>query len=153
MSKYTTNLNLFEYDTSTDGAQVFSIDDAINENFDKIDNFAGEMAAFQNEAQNSLATINTNLGKKLEAQVLLAENGYIKFNNRILIQFGKMSNSVTVTLPTAYSNTIYSVVTQSLQGYSSNRTANSAVTSKSTTTFYFESTSAEKSFNFISIGY
>lgn len=64
-----------------------------------------------------------------------------------------MSNSVTVTLPTAYSNTIYSVVTQSLQGYSSNRTANSAVTSKNKTTFYFQSTAQETSFNFISIGY
>lgn len=84
---------------------------------------------------------------------LLQDVLLLVFNNGIIIQFGNISNSVTVTLPTAYSNTIYSVVTQSLQGYSSNRTANSGVTSKSNTTFYFQSTPAEKSFNFISIGY
>ena len=34
---YTSNLNLFKYDTITDQKQVFSIDTALNENWDKID--------------------------------------------------------------------------------------------------------------------
>ena len=37
MSTYTENLNLFKYDTSTDGQEVFSIDTAMNANWDKID--------------------------------------------------------------------------------------------------------------------
>ena len=37
MSSITKNLGLFKYDTETDGKQVFSIDDALNNNWDKID--------------------------------------------------------------------------------------------------------------------
>lgn len=37
MSTTTENLGLFKYDPSTDGAQTFNIEKALNENWDKID--------------------------------------------------------------------------------------------------------------------
>lgn len=37
MSKTTTNLKLFEYDPATDGNLTFNIDEALNNNWDKID--------------------------------------------------------------------------------------------------------------------
>jgi len=38
MSEYTPNLNLFKYNTSTDGKEIFSITQALNRNWDIIDN-------------------------------------------------------------------------------------------------------------------
>ena len=38
MSEYTPNLNLFKYNTSTDGKEVFSIAQALNHNWDILDN-------------------------------------------------------------------------------------------------------------------
>ena len=40
MSVLTDILKLFKYDTKADKKQTFNIDRALNENFDKIDNFA-----------------------------------------------------------------------------------------------------------------
>lgn len=40
MSVLTDILKLFKYDTEADKKQTFNIDRALNENFDKIDNFA-----------------------------------------------------------------------------------------------------------------
>lgn len=40
MSVLTDILKLFKYDTEADKKQTFNIDKALNENFDKIDNFA-----------------------------------------------------------------------------------------------------------------
>jgi hypothetical protein len=40
MSVLTDILKLFKYDTVADKKQTFNIDKALNENFDKIDNFA-----------------------------------------------------------------------------------------------------------------
>lgn len=37
MSKTTTNLKLFKYDPATDGSLTFNIDEALNNNWDKID--------------------------------------------------------------------------------------------------------------------
>ena len=41
MSKTTENLELFEYDTQTDGKQKFNITKALNNNFDIIDTAIG----------------------------------------------------------------------------------------------------------------
>ena len=38
MSEYTPNLNLFKYNTSTDGKEIFSITQALNRNWDILDN-------------------------------------------------------------------------------------------------------------------
>lgn len=84
MSTTTSELKLFKYNTATDGKQVFSIDTAMNDNWDKIDAFATAIKSLSNlsaQGEKRFTDINTSLGKKLEAQVSLAQNGYIKFNN------------------------------------------------------------------------
>ena len=43
MSSTTTNLSLFKYDTVADSKAKFNIDTALNDNFDKIDTFAGNV--------------------------------------------------------------------------------------------------------------
>lgn len=43
MSKTTKNLELFEYDTQTDGKKKFNITKALNNNFDKIDTAIGDL--------------------------------------------------------------------------------------------------------------
>ena len=40
MSILTDVLKLFKYNTTTDGEQTFNMDTGLNENWDKIDNFA-----------------------------------------------------------------------------------------------------------------
>ena len=101
MSEYTSTLNLFKYDTAADGKEVFSIDKSLNENWDKLDAFAAGIKSLSNlspEGENRFTQINTELSKKLEADVLLAENGYIKFNNGLIIQYGSGS------IPFAYTS-------------------------------------------------
>lgn len=83
MSTTTTTLQLFKYNTETDGKQVFSIDEAMNDNWDKIDAFATAMKSLSNldeVGEKRFTDINTSLSRKLEAEVSLAQNGYIKFN-------------------------------------------------------------------------
>ncbi len=46
MSKYTTNLNLFEFE-STDGSSTFNIDTCLNDNWDKIDNAVSALQVIQ----------------------------------------------------------------------------------------------------------
>lgn len=85
MSSSTTNLQLFKYDTSTDGKEVFSINSALNANWDKIDSFASAIKSLSNldaQGEKRFTDIQNSLANKLEADVLLEENGYIKFNNR-----------------------------------------------------------------------
>ena len=86
MSSYTTNLQLFKYNTATDGKQVFSINDAMNDNWDKIDAFAKaikDLSNLSSVGENRFTQINNELSQKLEAQVSLAQNGYIKFNSLV----------------------------------------------------------------------
>ena len=88
MSEYTSNLQLFKYDTATDGKEVFSINASMNDNWDKIDAFAAGIKSLSNldeQGEKRFTDINAELNKKLEAEVLLAENGYIKFNKGINI--------------------------------------------------------------------
>ena len=112
MSSYTTNLQLFKYNTATDGKQVFSIDDAMNDNWDKIDAFAKaikDLSNLSSVGEKRFTDINNELSQKLEAQVSLAQNGYIKFNNGItfLWIFISMVNSYyDVTLPIAISSNV-----------------------------------------------
>ena len=120
MSSYTTNLQLFKYNTATDGKQVFSIDDAMNDNWDKIDAFAKaikDLSNLSSVGEKRFTNINNELSQKLEAQVSLAQNGYIKFNNGVIICFGISRVNTTldpdqtqgwdITLPTTYTNMIY----------------------------------------------
>lgn len=86
MAESTPELELFKYNESTDADQVFSFDQALNDNWDKIDSFAGAIKSLSNldaEGEKRFEDIWTELDKKLEAEVLLSENGYIKFNKGI----------------------------------------------------------------------
>ena len=89
MSTTTANLELFKYNTTTDASTPFSINTALNDNWDKIDAFASGIDMLFNgdlsdaTGKNLFSDINTELGKKLEADVLLEENGYIKFNSLV----------------------------------------------------------------------
>lgn len=92
MSSTTTELKLFKYNTATDGKEVFSIDTAMNANWDKIDAFATAIKDLSNlstKGEKRFSDLSTAIGQKLSAEVSLAENGYIKFNNHIIIQFGR----------------------------------------------------------------
>ncbi len=83
MTISTDNLDLFKYDTESDGKQVFSIDSALNENWDKLDAFSEAIMSLSNlneSGEKRFDDINEELANKLEAEVLLADNGYIKFN-------------------------------------------------------------------------
>ena len=116
MSGTTTNLELFKYNPNTDGDQTFNIDNALNNNFDKLDTVIGALANLTTEQKTSLvAAINeiiTNLGEKssidldnlssigqaiidakIEAEALTAQNGYIKFKlngiSNLILQWGQ----------------------------------------------------------------
>ena len=89
MSETTSKLSLFKYNTTADAKQPFSIKDCMNDNWDKLDAFATSVdTIFSSSFSSNLdkkvfSDINKELGKKLEADVLLAENGYIKFNSLV----------------------------------------------------------------------
>ena len=113
MSETTSKLSLFKYNTTADAKQPFSIKDCMKDNWDKLDAFATSVdTIFSSSFSSNLdkkvfSDINKELGKKLEADVLLAENGYIKFNNGIIICFGvkyggNMDGYTTITFPCSY---------------------------------------------------
>ena len=125
MSETTSKLSLFKYNTTADAKQPFSIKDCMNDNWDKLDAFATSVdTIFSSSFSSNLdkkvfSDINKELGKKLEADVLLAENGYIKFNNGIIINLISLpanSNGVTIQFPMAYKQKCFAF---SCQYYSS----------------------------------
>lgn len=159
MSEYTSNLQLFKYDTATDGKEVFSINASMNDNWDKIDAFAAGIKSLSNldaQGEKRFTDINTELNKKLEAEVLLAENGYIKFNNNVLIQWGACrptANTTSWTLPTSYTNTLYKVCAGQVRGGGSSQ--NLGITLRNVTYFNLYAESGERSQGcfWVSVGY
>ena len=154
MSSYTTNLQLFKYNTATDGKQVFSIDDAMNDNWDKIDAFAKaikDLSNLSSVGEKRFTDINNELSQKLEAQVSLAQNGYIKFNNGLIIQFVSSENIQTVQLPITFSNTNY-VVTFGVI-YPRTNYGYYTITQKTTSSFILTLCLANLTQMSISIGY
>lgn len=100
MATQTDELALFKYNTATDGENVFSIAQALNENWDKIDTFATAIKSLSNldaEGEKRFEDIWTELDKKLTAEVSLSENGYIKFNNKLCISWIKISDSNNIS--------------------------------------------------------
>lgn len=109
MATSTTNLKLYKYNTATDGTSVFSIENALNANWDKIDTFAAtcankSLSNLDTTGENRFTNIWTELNKKLEAEVSLGKNGYIKFNSLLsytlqkLIKFMKYLYNITILL-------------------------------------------------------
>lgn len=132
MATQTDELALFKYNTATDGENVFSIAQALNENWDKIDTFATAIKSLSNldaEGEKRFEDIWTELDKKLTAEVSLSENGYIKFNNGFLLQFGRYNSKINNTFiqiipPISFSKTnTYAI---NAIGIIENTTANSA---------------------------
>ena len=119
MAESTAELELFKYDEVADASQVFSFEQALNDNWDKIDAFAGAIKSLSNldaEGEKRFEDIWTELDKKLEAEVLLSENGYIKFNNSVIIQWvsvsiAKNTSNQLYTYP--ISSVVYSIVVSS----------------------------------------
>ncbi len=162
MSKTTENLDLFEYDTQTDGKQKFNINKALNENFDKID------AAFKginNKADidlNNLSTVGQTkfdqkasidlsnlsavgqaiLDRKVEVEALLEQNGYAKFtwkeNNKVailIIQWGKVdatNYAGVVTFPIGF-NSVSSILSNAILGDADTVTVTAGVLDQFTT--------------------
>lgn len=60
MPEYTQNLNLFKYDTVTDAKQAFNIDQALNNNFDKIDEAIGNINTLPPQTDNSGKFLTTD---------------------------------------------------------------------------------------------
>ena len=59
------------------------------------------------DANDLITALTTVVGTKLSAEVSLQQNGYIKFSNEIILQWGTLTwtnkTQVTITLPTSFS--------------------------------------------------
>ena len=124
MSSTTTNLNLFKYDTATDGKEVFSINTALNDNWDKIDTSVGELDSVLTSLRSSLATVATsgsyndlknkpNIADTAFPAKSIASSGYVKLASGLIIQWGHYTTTDTTgtnTWPIAFSSTVYSCV-------------------------------------------
>lgn len=63
MSEETQTLHLFKYNTSTDGDQLFNINVSLNDNWDKIDNFAetvNESKQDKSDLVTSISSLSTD---------------------------------------------------------------------------------------------
>lgn len=117
MAHSTEELELFKYDEVADASQVFSFEQALNDNWDKIDSFAGAIKSLSNldaQGEKRFSDIWTELDKKLEAEVLLSENGYIKFNNsKVLLQWANTNigggSQTNYSYPIAFTSAAYSI--------------------------------------------
>lgn len=59
MSEETQTLRLFKYNTMTDGNQLFSINTSLNDNWDKIDNFAEITNSSKQDISNLVTSLTT----------------------------------------------------------------------------------------------
>lgn len=104
----------------------------------------------------SITSLTTTVNGKISASVKKASNGYIKFNNGIIMQWGKVadfSGEKTITLPVAFSSTNYSVVA-GVHQVKGDYTANWATYTYTTTTFIVQNqSSGSKPFTWLAIGY
>lgn len=110
-----TNLIINEYNLSGAGIKKFAEKASIH-----MDNLSAtgekrftDLATAIEKLATSISTLTNTVNGKLSATVKKAANGYIKFNNGMIWQWGRTANltdsSVTFTFPIAFSNTNYSV--------------------------------------------
>ena len=116
--------------------------------------FSEISSAISTNATN-ISSLNTTVNGKLSATVKKASNGYIKFNNGIIIQWGRTASfagELTITLPTPFTTTNYTVVAgMYIKG---DWTANWGTYSYTTTNFVVQNqSSGNKTMNWIAIGY
>lgn len=130
MSTTTTNFDLFKYDTTADAQTAFSITNALNNNWDKLDANCVKRGSTTDATGSTTRPVYVDAsgqiqpcaneipaGDFLTATTSLAENGYIKFSNNICFFYVKGvkpavgANSITqwsYTLPIAITN-LYSL--------------------------------------------
>ena len=104
------------------------------------------------DEESGLYTLLTGDGKipneRLNFSELKSENGYVQLSNGIIIQWGRTTATGTVTLPTAFTTTNYSVTY--CQNNTSEHNINNTVQNKTTTSFKF---GMGYSADWIAIGY
>lgn len=165
MSNNTANLELFKYDAEADKKEKFNITKALNNNFDKIDEFAAAIKlliaqkattsldnldeAGEAKFNNLLSAINAltdTVNGKLSASVLKAANGYIKFNNSVCLQWGcgeitipqkSTIYSTNITLPLAYNDFAIPIISRAPQDNWGQIHATAILASNTTLRAYF----------------
>lgn len=97
MSTTTTNFDLFKYDTTADAQTAFSITNALNNNWDKLDANCVKRGSTTDATGSATKPVYVDAsgqiqpcaneipsGDFLTATTSLAENGYIKFSSMLL---------------------------------------------------------------------
>ena len=125
MATSTTNFELFKYNTTTDASTAFSIDNALNANWDKLDSNCVRRLSTSAATGNTVTPVYVDSsgqiqtctreipeGGGLTATVSLSENGYIKFSNSFLMNWGHTKSfDVTVTFSIAYTTSYIGLAT------------------------------------------
>ena len=117
MSTTTSNFKLFKYDTTADAQTAFSITNALNNNWDKLDSncvrrlstsaaTGSGVRPVYVDASGQVQTINYDLPstQPLTATTSLSENGYIKFSTGLSIVWGQGTSNgsaMSVLMPIA----------------------------------------------------
>ena len=114
MSTTTSNFKLFKYDTKADAQTAFSITNALNNNWDKLDSncvrrlstsaaTGSGVRPVYVDASGQVQTINYDLPstQPLTATTSLSENGYIKFSI-LLSRFVTFLNKVKISFYDIY---------------------------------------------------
>ena len=128
MSTTTSNFGLFKYDTTNDASTAFSITNALNNNWDKLDancvKRLSTSAATGNtvrpvyvdssgQIQSCSYNIPTSTG--LTATTSLSENGYIKFSNSLCLQWGmyiQTPSAMEIFYPINFSQNVFGIYCQ-----------------------------------------
>ena len=137
----------------TDGSHGFQITEANNGVYSAI------CAGFDANGDAYTYAPHCNVANGIVTQVAFSKagNGYVKFGNGLIIQWGKSSATTATkvtTLPTAFTSTNYRLIGQHeyLSGNSHNTVTITACTTTSFT-MWSNSTSANATFHWIAIGY
>lgn len=80
MSLYTTFLKLFKYNLETDKKNTFNIQLCLNDNWDKIENFARNISEQITSNYNSLNTLITNLKTTVASNYNSLNNSKLNLN-------------------------------------------------------------------------
>lgn len=115
-----------------------------------------ELTDLENYVNTTKSNLQTSINGKLSATQSKGSNGWFKFSNGIIIQWGRAyaNNQTTVTLPTPYSNANYAVACATENKEDGGRVSINTYTN---TTFkgiaHEEGATSNSYFRWIAIGY
>ena len=138
MSLYTTFLKLFKYNLETDKKNTFNIQLCLNDNWDKIENFARNISEQITSNYNSLnnSKLNLNLSNCTIPYItnvhISGTSGYILFSNKLSIQWGKAIGFSTVSFVKKF----FSEPNVFAQVITAESCVSAAITSVTTSNFY-----------------